>query len=219
MPPKRFRSKSRPPVRRKRKNKKFKKKVALKSHTFVERAEATIDLNSTTLGVDGTLISGYGRSFKLDDINQVASYKELFDSFTLNKVVAEIRYDITTSTMIASNVGNPVYPLLLLKNDHNDVGANAWQTMLESEKARMVQMKPGQMISQVIKPAVQVEAYKTALSSAYNPKWNCELRSIDSATPHYGFKLQLKTAPGNANVDLGKLHITYKYYFTMKNGE
>ena len=100
----------------------------------MERAEATIDLNSSTLGVDGTLISGYGRSFKLDDINQVASYKELFDSFILNKVVAEIRYDITTSTMIAENVGNPVYPLLLLKNDHNDVGANAWQTMLESEK-------------------------------------------------------------------------------------
>lgn len=219
MPPKRFRSKSRPPVRRKRKNKRKKKALALKPHSFMERAEATIDLNSTTLGADGTLITGYGRSFKLDDINQVASYKELFDSFTINKVVAEIRYDITTSTMIASNVGNPVYPLLLLKNDHNDVGANAWQTMLESEKSRMVQMKPGQKISQIIKPAVQVEAYKTAISSAYNPKWNCELRSLDSATPHYGFKLQLKTAPGNANVDLGKLHITYKYYFTMKNGE
>jgi hypothetical protein len=207
-------------LRRRGPRRKYRKKaVALKPHNFMERAEATIDLNSSTLGVDGTLISGYGRSFKLDDINQVASYKELFDSFILNKVVAEIRYDITTSTMIAENVGNPVYPLLLLKNDHNDVGANAWQTMLESEKSRMIQMKPGQKVSQIIKPAVQVEAYKTALASAYQPKWNCELRSADSATPHYGFKLQLKTAPGNANVDLGKIHITYKYYFTMKNGE
>ncbi len=211
------RKRGRPKVRRRKR--KYKKKVALKSHNFMERAEATIDLNSSTLGADGTLISGYGRSFKLDDINQVASYKELFDSFILSKVVAEIRYDITTSTMIASNVGNPVYPLLLLKNDHNDVGSNAWQTMLESEKTRMVQMKPGQKVTQIIKPAVQIEAYKTTLSSAYQPKWNCELRSLDSATPHYGLKIQLKTAPGNANVDLGKLHITYKYYFTMKNGE
>ncbi len=207
------------PRRRRRTKKKYKKKLALKSHAFMERFEQTIDLNSSTLGVDGTLISGYGRSFKLDDINQVASYKELFDSFVINKVVAEIRYDITTSTMIANNVGNPVYPLLILKNDHNDVAANAWQAMVESEKSRMVQMKPGQKVSQIIKPAVQIEAYKTTLASAYQPKWNCELRSLDSATPHYGFKLQLKTAPGNANVDLGKLHITYKMYFTMKNGE
>jgi len=205
--------------RRKPRRKKYKKPVALKAHNFMERFEATIDLNSSTLGVDGTLISGYGRSFKLDDINQVASYKELFDSFTINKVVAEIRYDMTTSTMIANNVGNPVYPLLLLKNDHNDATANSWQAMLESEKSRMIQMKPGQKVSQIIKPAVQIEAYKTTLASAYQPKWNCELRSVDSATPHYGFKLQLKTAPGNSNVDLGKLHITYKCYFTMKNGE
>jgi len=201
--------------------KRFRKKVALKSHQFMEKFEAEIALNSTTLGADGTLSTGYGRSFKLDDINQVASYKELFDSFTINKVVAEIRYDITTSTMIASNVGNPVYPLLMIKNDHNDVGPNAWQTMLESEKARTVQIRPSmnRPVSHVLKPAVQVEAYKTALSSAYQPKWNCELRSIDSATPHYGLKIQVKTAPGNANVDLGKIHITYKMYFTMKNGE
>lgn len=205
--------------RRRPLRKKYKKPVALKAHNFMERFEATIDLNSSTLGVDGTLTNGYGRSFKLDDINQVASYKELFDSFVINKVVAEIRYDITTSTMIANNVGNPVYPLLLLKNDHNDVASQPWQTILESEKSRMIQMKPGQKVTQVIKPAVQIEAYKTALASAYQPKWNCELRSTDSATPHYGFKLQLKTAPGNANVDLGKLHITYKLYFTMKNGE
>lgn len=213
----RQRTRRRGPKRRFKK--KFKKKVALRSHQFMERFEQTIDLNSSTLGVDGTLLTGYGRSFKLDDINQVASYKELFDSFVINKVVAELRYDITTSTMIASNVGNPVYPLLILKNDHNDVNANSWQTLLESEKSRMIQMKPGQKVSQVIKPAVQIEAYKTTLASAYQPKWNCELRSLDSATPHYGFKLQLKTAPGNANVDLGKIHITYKLYFTMKNGE
>ena len=206
--------------RRRNKRKRYgKKQVALKAHTFMERFEQEISLNSSTLGVDGTLLTGYGRTFKLDDINQVASYKELFDSFIIKKIVAEIRYDITTSTMIANNVGNPVYPLLLIKNDHNDVNANNYQTMLEASKTRQVQMRPGSKISHVLKPAVQVEAYKTALSSAYQPKWNCELRSIDSSTPHYGLKLQLKTAPGNANVDLGKLHITYKMYFTMKNNE
>ncbi len=207
---------------RKKYKRKFRyKKLALKSHPFMEKFEAEIPLNSSTLGSDGTLITGYGRSFKLDDINQVASYKELFDSFTINKVVAEIRYDITTSTMIANNVGNPVYPLLMIKNDHNDVASNTWQAMLESERSRTVQIRPSmnKPVSHVLKPAVQIEAYKTTLASAYQPKWNCELRSVDSATPHYGLKIQVKTAPGNANVDLGKIHITYKMYFTMKNAE
>jgi hypothetical protein len=80
-------------------------------------------------------------------------------------------------------------------------------------------MKPSQVVSHVLKPAVQVEAYKTALSSAYQPKWNCELRSADSATPHYGIKIQVKTAEANTDVSLGKLNITYKMYFTMKNAD
>lgn len=213
------------PARRKKGNKmkkKFKKRLALQPHNFVEKVEQTISLNNTTLDSNGELSTGYGRYFSLDDIPQVASYKELFDSFIIRKVVAEIRYDYTYSIINDTNANrpvNPIYPILLIKNDHNDVAPNSYAAMLESEKTRQVQMKPGKKISHVLKPAVQVEAYKTALASAYQPKWNCELRSADSATPHYGLKIQVKTAPANANVDLGKLNITYKVYFTMKNAD
>lgn len=200
----------------------MKKKLALQPHNFVEKFEQEIALNSSTLNSSGNLTNGYGRFFKLDDIPQVASYKELFDSFKINKIVAEIRYDYFYSVIDTANNNrpvNPIYPILLIKNDHNDVDENTYAQLLESEKSRQVQLKPGTMISHVLKPAVQVEAYKTALSSAYQPKWNCELRTLDSATPHYGLKIQVKTGNGNVQVDLGKINITYKMYFTMKNAE
>lgn len=198
-----------------------KKKLALQAHNFVERFEQTISLNSTTVNASGELSTGYGRYFSLDDIPQVASYKDLFDSFIIRKVVAEIRYDVlyTNSAIAGQQPLNPIYPILLIKNDHNDVAHTSYQDLLESEKTRQVQMKPGVMVAHVLKPAAQVEAYKTALASAYQPKWNCELRSVDSATPHYGLKIQVKTQPGNANINMGDLRITYKMYFTMKNAD
>lgn len=198
-----------------------KQRLALKPHNFVEKVEQTITLNQSTLDSNGTLATGYGRYFMLDDIPQVASYKELFDTFQINKIVAEIRYDYvyTNINTTTQQVLNPIYPILLIKNDHNDVAPNSYSDMLESEKTRQVQMKAGVTVSHVLKPAVQVEAYKTALSSAYQPKWNCMLRSADSATPHYGLKIQCKTQAGSSGVNLGKLHITYKIYFTMKNAD
>jgi hypothetical protein len=200
----------------------IRKPLALKAHNFVEKFEQTITMDSSTLTSGGNLATGYGRTFALDDIAQVASYKELFDSFIIRKVVAEIRFDWTYNNFAdaaANRPVNPIYPILLIKNDHNDVGSETYAALLESQKTRQVQMKAQQVVSHVLKPAVQVEAYKTALASSYQPKWNCELRSTDSATPHYGIKIQVKTAPGNVNVSLGSLNITYKMYFTMKNAD
>ena len=205
----------------KRKMRRKQKPLALKPHNFVEKFEQTIALNNTTVDANGTLSTGYGRYFTLDDIAQVASYKELFDSFVIRKVVAEIRYDVlwTASSIGGHEPINPIYPILLLKNDHNDVAPNSYASMLESAKTRQVQLKPGVTIKHVLKPAAQVEAYKTALASAYRPKWNCELRSVDSATPHYGLKVQVKTQPGNASINMGQIHITYRMYFSMKNND
>ena len=197
----------------------IRKPLALQPHNFTERFEQTIALNSTTVNAQGELSTGYGRFFSLDDIPQVASYKDLFDSFIIRKVVAEIRYDVlyTNTTLAGQQPLNPIYPILLIKNDHNDVAHTSYQDLLESEKTRQVQLKPGGVVKHVLKPAAQVEAYKTALASAYQPKWNCELRSVDSATPHYGLKIQVKTQPGNASINMGDIRITYRMYFTMKN--
>lgn len=203
----------------------FRKKLALKPHYFVERVEDTIKINSNTIAANGTLVTNYAKSFKMTDIGQWASYKALFDDYVLTKVVMELRYDyLVESTAIASTTAqalNEIKPMLLIKTDHNDASTGeTWDTMKYSEKSRQVQLGGNnRLISHVIKPAVQVEAYKTSIASAYCPKWNQQIRTIDDTVPHYGVKIQVKTQPGPNIYDFGAINVMYKYYFTLKNPE
>lgn len=204
----------------------FKKKLALQSHNFVEKVEDLIKLNSNTLQANGTLLVNYAKSFKMTDIGQWANYKALFDDYILHKVVMEIRYDyLVEMSAVASTTAqvlNPIRPLLLIKTDHNDASTGeTWDTMKYSERSRLVQLGNGKMESHVIKPAAQIEAYKTNVpgTPAYCPKWNTTIRTLDDTVPHYGVKIQVKTQPGPNVYDFGAIHIMYKYYFKMKNSE
>lgn len=200
------------------------KKLALQPHDFVERVEDLIKLNSNTLQANGTLLVNYARSFKMNDIGQWANYKALFDDYILTKVVMELRYDyLVEMSAVASTTAqvlNPIRPLVLIKTDHNDASTGeTWDTLKYSERSRLVQLGNGKKESHVIKPAAQVEAYKTVTASAYCPKWNTTIRTIDDTVPHYGVKIQVKTQPGPNVYDFGAIHIMYKYYFRMKNAE
>ena len=202
-------------------NKKFKKKLALRPHRFVERVEDKIKLDSNTLQANGTLLVNYKRTFQMSDIPQWASYQKLFDDYILNKVVVELRYNQQIATYTSTTpIVNEIKPLLLIKTDHNDASTGfSWDDMKQSEKARLVQMDGGKVISHVIKPAVQKEAYKTAVASAYCPAFDVQIRTIDDTVPHYGLKIQVQTAPGPAVYDFGNISLMFKYYFTMKNAE
>jgi len=204
-----------------RKRRRRRKKLALKSHSFVERVEDKIPLNSSTLQADGTLLVNYKKSFAMTDIPQWSSYKKLFDDYILSKVVLTMRYNHMIATYSSSTpIVNDIKPLLLIKTDHNDSSTGvSWDDLKQSEKARMCQMVGGRPIDHVLKPAVQVEAYKTLTTSAYCAKFNTSIRTVDDSVPHYGLKIQVKTQPGPAVYDFGSINLEYKYYFTMKNAE
>lgn len=201
-----------------------KKKLALKAHNFVERVEDTITLNANTLTSAGNLLDNYSKNFQLADIPQAPQYQNLFDDYVLNKVVAEIRYDydLTNSDNSAGfqQIINPIYPMLLIRTDHNDAATGyTWADLKQSERSRLVQLKPGKKISHVLKPAIQMQTYKTTTATGYSPKWGQQLRTIDDTVPHYGLQIQVQTAAGNSSIVLGKINIMYKYYFTMRNAE
>ena len=208
--------------RRKKKTKIFtRKKLALRPHRFVERVEERLPLNSSTLQADGSLLVNYKKTFQMSDIPQWSSYKALFDDYILTKVVLTMRYNHMIATYTSGTpIVNEIKPLLLIKTDHNDASTGvSWDDLKESEKARLVQMVGGKPVTHVLKPAVQVEAYKTLTTSAYCAKFNTTIRTVDDSVPHYGLKIQVKTQPGPAVYDFGNINMEYKYYFTMKNAE
>lgn len=217
-----YKSKRRKAGRPKGSKKKYKKKLALQPHNFVERVEDVITLNNSTLNDDGNLITNYSRGFKMTDVGQWQQYKELFDDYVLTKVVAEFRYDTYVSDNTYSNQSNPVYPQLLIKTDYNDVNTGiTWSELKESEKARLVQLRPSMNnpISHVIKPCILTQIYNVNDTIGYGSKWNQTIRTVDMDLIHFGLKVQVQTQPGDSDINLGKISIMYKYYFTMKNAD
>lgn len=200
------------------------KSLALTTHNFVERC-ATQEI---VVGPEATAV-GLFRYFQLSQINQVSSYTAIFEQFRINKVVVEFRYKATGTPAYApingagtSNVEivNEVNPVLYFKVDHNDADSDSLATLKESMKTREHQFtnnRPNFTIT--LKPAVQVEAYKTALSSAYMPKWGQWLNVDDSAVPHYGLKAYCVAGRSGSSANIGTIEVQSKIYFSCKNNE
>lgn len=200
-------------VRLKSPKKSFRRKVplALKSHTFVERFSDTDEL---LVGGDGLF-----KTFKLDDLAQVASYKTLFEYYTIKKVVINFRYKLTVAYNDPDKMTpNEINPVLWFKIDHNDVTADTLATMKKSTRTHSHQFsndKPEFSIT--CKPAILTESYRTAISSTYSPAWGKKVSMNDSNVPHYGLKCYAE-GPGGQTYP-GTMQVSYKLYFTAKNNE
>jgi hypothetical protein len=193
--------------------------LALQQHSFVERK--TTDL-VMTVDTEAAAV-GLFKSFNLNDINNAASYKTLFEYYRIDKIVVNFRYKATGSAAAAGSshgyAPNEVNPLLYFKVDHNDISADSLSLMRESMKTKEKQLtnnEPNFTIT--LKPAVQSEAYHTALASTYVPKWGQWLSTDDGSVPHYGLKAY---AVGfkDANFGPGQIVVSIKYYVSFKNNE
>lgn len=192
----------------------FKQPLALQPHAFVERGVPELVLTPNG--------SGLFQTFQLTDVYNRASYADIFEYYTINKVIVTYRYkadgdprrDVTQANQMGVNEANPV---LYFKVDHNDASSDSLATLKASSRTRTFQFtndKPE--LSITVKPAVLDEVYKSSVASTYVPKWGQKLTTADLTVPHYGLK-SYAVAPGAAQY--GSIKVTMKYYFTMKNNE
>jgi hypothetical protein len=102
--------------------------------------------------------------------------------------------------------------------DHNDVDATSLNELKSQARTKRVMLssaKPEFSIS--LRPAVRDELYKSSLTTEYTPKWGQWLSMENgSAVPHFGLKMYA-IAEGNGLNARGKVHVSYKIYFTCKN--
>lgn len=202
--------------------------LALQPHSFVERTAPSV-----LVVANESSASGLFQPFTLDQCLQASSYKDLFEYYRIDKVVVEFRYKgaqtpayttvpATSSGSQASyamEINNEINPVLYFKVDHNDVSAQSLNDMKESMKTREVQLtnsKPNFTIQ--LKPALQMEAYKSSITTTYIPKWGQWLSTADGSVPHYGLKVYAVAGMAN-NANMGKIEVQYKIYFTCKNNE
>lgn len=195
-----------------------KKPLALKQHSFVERAVAQkhVIVNTEAAAV------GVQESFSLSKMKQQADYCKLFEYYRIDKVVATFRYKGGTAG-IASVAGganwNESNPLLYFKVDHNDITADTLATMQESMKTKTHMFsndKPEFSIQ--LKPAVQKMVYESSVTTAYAPEWGQWIPTIDPTVPHFGLKLYA-IGYKSGSYDPGSISVTFKYYVSFKNNE
>lgn len=217
-PPRRRRSRSRSAVMR------VKKPLALKMHNFVERNSSEYSL--AVAKTEGVAV-GHHMSFNLDLVRQASSYKELFEFYKIDKIVATFRYKSAGPTANQSTgvsatlpyvMPNEINPVLYFKVDHNDVTTTTISELKDSMKTKSKQLSNNEPeFTITLKPAVQSEAYKSSISTTYIPKWGQWLSTADGSVPHFGLKV---FALGTNYIDNnGSIQISYKTYFSCKNNE
>lgn len=194
------------------------KPLALRQHSFVERAEAERSLTIDT----ETGATGVFESFSLSKMKQQSDYANIFEFYRIDKVVVTFRYK-GGNAGIASVVNgvnwNESNPLLYFKVDHNDIISDTIDTMKESLKTKthmFTNSKPEFSIS--LKPAVQQEMYRSSVTTAYTPKWGQWIPTSDPSVPHYGLKCYA-IGYRSGSFDPGSLSMSFKYYVSFKNNE
>ena len=206
----------------------IRKPLQLQPHNFVERCTPQF----ITIANENVAV-GLFKQFSLSQCNQVGYYTELFEYYKINKVVVEFKYKGAStpaySTVPASSAGthatyaleikNEINPVVYFKVDHNDITSDTLATMKESMRTHEHQFSNNRPnFSIQLKPAIQVEAYKSALSTTYMPKWGQWLSTADDTVPHYGLKCYAVAGLAN-NANMGSIEVQTKIYFTMKNNE
>ena len=219
----RSRSRSRTPSVTRNVVRRIKKPLALKLHNFVERN--TLE-NEIQVAKTESAAVGLFRTFSLNDIRQVSNYSGIFEYYKIDKIVVTFRYKtgglapaLNPNGTSLGSVANEINPMLIFKVDHNDVTADTIAEMknsMRTKKKVLTNDKPEFSIT--LKPALQEEIYKSAVTTAYAPKWGQWLPMADVTAPHFGLKAYA-VGVNYSSADMGKILVTYKTYFTCKNNE
>lgn len=126
-------------------------------------------------------------------------FTALYDRYRINKVV--LRYIRQfTAQVINFEINNGSFPtpggaaggrnprMFLIKDYSDASNINSADEARQYNTMTMHQVIGSGMIKHIIRPAVQTEAYATAITSGYMPKWNQWIACDNPNVKHYGTK-------------------------------
>lgn len=193
-------------------------------HAFERRCSFVCVLNNTNGWTSGAVVSQsmqmyftlqgtavYFGGTPLSTLNMpYADFTSLFDEYKIVSVKTQIFAGFNTSTLNA----NPNLPVCFIIPDYDDVNAlTSTANALEYQSARPVTLGRDTLlggITHTVKPKVQIQTYRTALTTGYSAKAGQWIDCDQSDVPHYGLKLWLDPLYGGGT-DFGRVEFVWTY--------
>jgi len=192
---------------------------SLNTHRFSRYAATNAYPNISVAGTE----SSVNHVFALQDIVNASEFSSLFDQYKINKVIVTYQLLTNPDASNALNVpgNNPAptnwYPVVWSIEDYDDSATNNIEEMKQRIGVKRQVMRPNQIMSFVVYPKVQVQVYKTALTTGYAPRsMYVDMDQMD--IQHYGLKTVIDTNGLDPNDTYPfVIRQTRQYFFTCTN--
>lgn len=168
---------------------KYKSRPNRNMHAFKRWAQSnTVIGGSTSAGL------GFAEAFTFNQLPSYTEFDVLYDRYMITTVVLKIQliqnpdasyYTASTTTVNAANW----YPKFWYYPDYDDNTApSSLDEVKQNARAKHFVLQPNREYKVVVKPAVNIQAYRTSTTTGYAPKWNQWIDIAQTDVPHYGWK-------------------------------
>lgn len=158
--------------------------------------------------------------FKLNDVNNSAEYKALYDQYKLNYVVLKVIHRSTNISQMETYDQNSMgFPYMYYVIDRDDNTAPAdMDEIREYSSSKMFVFTPDKRVCYIkLKPSQLAMSYLSTTATSYNIVYNRWTDWDDNgATPHYGVKLVIINPQTSTNVRTSRFDVEATYYFSCK---
>lgn len=155
-------------------------------------------------------------SFNLSQLPNYTEFTALFDQYRINKIKVTM-YPHADNSQTPVNATNDFIPLIAFCTDTDDSTAPASVDEL-NQRSNVRYTKFNKPISIWIKPHVDTEIYRSAVTTGYGNIANAWIDSASSDIPHYGLKWAIM---GDSETGLGansimKYEIVLQFYCSFR---
>lgn len=197
-------------------------KLSRNMHKFTRWINASETINATANEYQGAA------SWTFSQIVNPSEFTTLYDRYKITHIQLRVQLmNNPSSTEPLNQYGtgsgfayqpSNFYPKFWYCPDYDDSTAEALDELKQRAKTKCLVLRPNHMYKINIKPAVNIQTYRTAVSTGYAPAWNQWIDAAQTDVPHYGLKYVIDNLGLNPNDAFPtQVRIDTKVWFTMKD--